>query len=227
MSFENMVYSSLYNWLGYGQLDGRIWFVGTEEGGAEIWRNETKSLEESLALRSQYKLSMDFRYVWEELYDIPLESFKGSCVWRFMAAFLLALDGKQPNKININNYVFERKLLGRYNSGHFMCELLPLPKKSKDSMLPYDSIWDSTSVYHEEVLSRRFEIIKNTIASKKSIELIISYEKILTDKVLDYFKTKLIANWMYKKKKYSLYTIEINEDRKVHFLSTPFLVMAK
>lgn len=222
MTLEKIVQSSLYNWLGYGQLDGRIWFIGTEEGGAEIWRNETKTLEESLTLRSQYELAMDFSYVWEELYRIPLESFKGPCVWRYMAAFLLALDGIEPNKNNINNYVFKRKLLGSTNSGHFMCELLPLPKKCKDSILPYDSIWSSIELYREEVLSKRFEIIKYTIESQKNIELIISYEKILTDRALNYFNMKLITEWTYKKEVYLLYVIEINGDRKVYFLATPF-----
>ena len=50
----------LYNFLGYGNLDSPVWFVGVEEGGAEIWRNQTLSLEESLRLRPQYSLSMDF-----------------------------------------------------------------------------------------------------------------------------------------------------------------------
>jgi hypothetical protein len=31
-----LIQSCLYNWLGYGILNGMVWFVGMEEGGAEI-----------------------------------------------------------------------------------------------------------------------------------------------------------------------------------------------
>jgi len=65
MTFEDLVRSCLYNWLGYGNLNGKIWFIGTEEGGAEIWRQSTKTLEESLKLRSSYNIAMDFKTVWE------------------------------------------------------------------------------------------------------------------------------------------------------------------
>ena len=45
-SIEKLVPSCLYNWLGYGNPNGQVWFIGTEEGGAEIWRQQTKTLEE-------------------------------------------------------------------------------------------------------------------------------------------------------------------------------------
>ena len=40
MSFQKLVRSCLYNWLGYGNLNGETWFIGTEEGGADIWRQK-------------------------------------------------------------------------------------------------------------------------------------------------------------------------------------------
>lgn len=51
MEFETIVEACLYNWLGYGNIGGRVWFIGTEEGGAEIWKQKTVSLEESLKIR--------------------------------------------------------------------------------------------------------------------------------------------------------------------------------
>ena len=92
----------LYNWLGYGNLNSPWWFMGTEEGGAEIWRKQKMtgqpdlSIAESLRLRSGFALSMDFPKVWEELYGLPLERFKGATVWRYVAAMLFALEGKDP-----------------------------------------------------------------------------------------------------------------------------------
>jgi len=65
-SIKLLVPSCLYNWLGYGNLHGHVWFIGTEEGGAEIWRQQTKTLEESLNIRSHFNLNMDFIDVWEK-----------------------------------------------------------------------------------------------------------------------------------------------------------------
>lgn len=46
MVSESLVKSCLYNWIGYGNINSPIWFIGIEEGGAEIWREKTQTLEE-------------------------------------------------------------------------------------------------------------------------------------------------------------------------------------
>jgi len=45
----DLVEPCLYNFLGYGNLDSPVWFIGVEEGGAEVWRKETLTLEDSAA----------------------------------------------------------------------------------------------------------------------------------------------------------------------------------
>jgi len=224
MNFEQLVRSCLYNWLGYGNINGEIWFIGTEEGGAEIWRQKTKTLEESLICRSGFTLAMDFTDVWENIYEIPLEDFKGPCVWRYIAAFILSFKGKKPDTATINNFVFENKLLGSKKSDHFMCEVLPLPKRKKDSIEDYKMLWRNITEYHEEVLPRRFELIKNTISKNTNVKLIVSYESLLSDIFIRSFwnQSKLIKSWVYKKEKYRLYEIEITPNRKVLLITTPF-----
>ena len=69
MTSRDIVTLCPYNHLGYGNLDGPVWFVGVEEGGAEIRRCQTLTLEESLRLRAGYELAMDLRHVWEGLYS--------------------------------------------------------------------------------------------------------------------------------------------------------------
>jgi hypothetical protein len=59
MVSEQLVRSCLYNWLSYGNVGGSIWFIGTEEGGYEVLRAQTRSLEESLVIRSNFKLAED------------------------------------------------------------------------------------------------------------------------------------------------------------------------
>lgn len=216
--------SCLYNWLGYGNLNGAIWFIGTEEGGAEIWRCKTISLEESLNLRKDFKIQMDFKEVWENKYGIPLDSFKGPNVWRYMAAFLLNIDNKEATKSKIQDYVFVDKKLGEVNSNHFLCELLPLPKISKNNVSPFNDIWSSISEYYNEVLINRFGLINNILYENKNVKLIIAYEYMLADLMLDYFSNEyeLVSEWKYKEEIYILYKINLGNDREVFLLKTPF-----
>jgi hypothetical protein len=50
---KDLIDKCLYNWIGYGNYNGDVWFIGMEEGGAEIWREgiATLTLEELEPLR--------------------------------------------------------------------------------------------------------------------------------------------------------------------------------
>ena len=222
--FNDLVRSCLYNWLGYGNLDGSIWFMGTEEGGAEIWRQSTQTLTSSLRLRSNFGLAMDFRSVWENDYRIPLETFSGPTVWRYMAAFLLEMRGVEASKDSIHALVYTSKQLGRPDSDHFMCELLPLPKRAKNAMEDYRSVWPSIAEYHKEVVPRRFELIRNTILAHRGVRLVVSYERLLTERMLAHFREglMLLNAWVSGEERYELYRIAVAHDRQLYLLSTPF-----
>jgi hypothetical protein len=224
MLSESLIRSCLHNWLGYGNVNGEIWFIGTEEGGgAEIWRNETQTLESSLTIRSKFSIAMDFKYVWEDLYKVPLKSFRGASVWSYMAYLLLCMEGK-PDSNLIRDYIFDLKKLGSFNSNHFMCELLPLPKRTKNSIEDYKSVWKSVDDYHREVIPRRFDLIRETITENNSVNIIVSYERLLTEQFLHYFKdkTEKVTAWEFKNQQYSLYKIRMANNRNIYLLSTPF-----
>ncbi len=215
MVFKVEVHSCLYNWLGYGNIDGNTWFIGTEEGGAEIWKQKTKTLKTSLQLRSTFSTSMDFKIVWEKYYNLPLQKFNTPNVWRYMAAFLMHLDNEEVNTQKIREYVFSDKRLGRSSSNHFMCELLPLPKPKKDKIYPYDNIWQSIDEYHQEVLPKRFDLIKS--------KLLVSFDTNTTNLLLKDLPVKLIDKWEHKQDRvYSIYEIRIDDSRKIYLLTTPF-----
>jgi len=224
-SIEKIVPSCLYNWLGYGNLHGHVWFIGTEEGGAEIWRQQTKTLEESLDIRSQFNLHMDFLDVWEKKYNISLSTFSGATVWNFMAAFLLSFDAQEVNSNTIRDFVFNNKLLGRTKGNHFLCELFPLPKPVKNSIQPYEEIWNSIKNYHDEVLEKRFELINSTIVNHPQVQIIISYEKGLVELMKRNLSSSLeqLSSWTYGSQQYSLFQLKLDEGRTVLLLSTPFL----
>ncbi|MEO8398587.1 MAG: hypothetical protein ABI550_02100 [Ignavibacteriaceae bacterium] len=223
MSLENLSKECLYNWLGYGKINSPIWFIGTEEGGAEIWRKKTKTLEESLRIRQSFNLSMDFVEVWEKKYNIKLSSFKGANVWRYIAAFILSINNQDITKENIYNFINVEKKLGRSDSDHFLCELLPLPKERKNSISPYED-WSSLKKYHDEVMPKRFELIKKSIEKNSKIKLIISYEKELAKIIEENLSTKKVKDWKANegKENYTLYEVSLSDERKLFLLSTPF-----
>jgi len=227
MSFDNLTRSCLYNWLGYGNMAAPVWFIGMEEGGAEIWRHNKMTLEDSLNTRSKYGLAMDFRTVWEDYYQIPLETFvqrRGSLTtWHFMAVFLLSLQGAQPTTQAIRDYVFESKHLGHANADHFMAELLPLPRVSHDSMRGYDTIWSSVKEYKNEVVPQRFELISRTIISNPCVKLLVSYDKSFTAEALSYYPSELIKEWRDGRgKTYVLHQLDLGIGRHISLLATPF-----
>jgi len=75
-------------------------------------------------------------------------------------------------------------------------------------------------------MPKRLELIQNTVRINEGIQVIISYERLLSEDFLDYFTTRnrasKISDFNYKKERYSLYEILVENGRKVKFLSTPF-----
>ena len=201
-------------------MNAPIWFIGMEEDGAEIWRFKTKTLVESLKLRSQFKPQMDFRYVWEELFGIPLETFKGPNVWRYMAAFLLEYEGIEATTENINDYFYEKKQLGRVDSNHFLCEFMPLPKQTKASIEPYQSIWEKVDSYESEITDHRFELIKENLINHQEVKFLISYDTVLTEKLMNYCSEdiKLISSWQLNDESYLLHRVNVTKDRYVYII---------
>ncbi|NNU91537.1 hypothetical protein [Anoxybacillus sp. CHMUD] len=223
-SFERLVRSCLYNWLGYGNVNAPVWFIGVEEGGAEIWRHRTKTLEQSLEIRSKFHLQMDFRHVWEDLYNISLSSWTGPNVWRYIAAFILEIEGRDATVENINDYIFYTKQLGRESSNHFLGEMMPLPKPSKKSIKPYESIWNSVNDYYDEVANNRLSLIRKTIIENQNVKLLVSYDRTLTEMMLNYFSStiEMVSTWNFQHEQYTLYKITFSNERSILMLSTPF-----
>lgn len=223
MVSEQLVRQCLYNWLGYGNLNSPIWFIGTEEGGAEIWREQTQTHESSLNKRSRFEKSMDFYHVWEQQYGINIEDFRGITVWHYIASFLLSYQNRDRSSWGIRDFVFVDKELGRPKSNHFLCELLPLPKRSKGSIEDYAHIWHSLNHYHSEVLPNRFQLINNTLRGSNEVRLLVSYESALTELMLKNYKGHdQVDCWEYRKQRYRLYKMNLDDDQQVLLLATPF-----
>lgn len=222
---RQLVEPCLYNWLGYGNTNGKYWFIGTEEGGAEaIGKNKTMTLEASLKKRAKFQLAMDFKSVWEDEYGILIANYKGPTVWRFIAAFMLAFEGVEPAENRAQIRQFMNQHLGNLQGNHFLCELYPLPKSSKGQICPYEAVWPTLQDYYDEIQSRRFQMITETLAANPNAEYLISYEKKLSELLLERFKTNIRqqVSWKVKKQAYRLSRLELPGKREIQFLETPF-----
>lgn len=219
-----LVKGCMENWLGYGNGESETWFIGTEESGAEIWRHQTKSLNESLKLRQKFDVFMDFYKVWEELYDLDLSLFRGAAVWRFIAATLLAVEGKPVSAESVRSFIFDEKKLGRLAGNHAMLELFSLPKPTKSSIAPYEHIWNSNTEYVKEVLPSRLALLKDAIKENDHLKLLISYERSLKDLLKQEFGEafQLIHTYSYQHQTFEFYKLQLTENRSVTYLSTPF-----
>ncbi|MBW3112507.1 hypothetical protein KYJ26_11735 [Bacillus sp. MCCB 382] len=218
-----LVRSCLYNWLGYGNPNGAIWFIGTEEGGAEIWRQKTTTLHESLQLRKNFHLHMDFYDVWENQYQIDINSFKGATVWNYCAALLLSMNNEVVNSSSIRDFIFNEKRLGSKRSNHYLCELYPLPKRQKNVIAPYEHIWNSVAEYYKETSQKRIQLLIDTLLENKDVKLLVAYERDVLHLLKEHLDSIiLVDNWSYKKQQYALYEIRLDTKRKIALLSTPF-----
>jgi hypothetical protein len=223
MATRDVVEPCLYNHLGYGSLDAPVWFVGVEEGGAEIWRYQTLSLEESLRLRARYQLAMDLRYVWEGLYRIPLESWKGATTWRFIAAYVLALQCHRPDGASVQRYVFADKLLGRLDGEHFLCELMPLPKRWKGRIEPYQDIWPTDGRYRQDIAPGRLRLLVQTLEEHPDVRLLVCYERDAVKLLRESLAADHVADWtLMKGQRYTLWVFSVAPSREVYVLHTPF-----
>ena len=125
---------------GYGNPNGRFWFVGMEEGGGDI---------ESLRIRADKFSNLEDlaeshqRFVSHEMSNLI-------STWRIMSAIAGRISGVADlwDPEYARNYQVNR--LGRTNVETYLTEILPLPKPSLDDW-PYGDICDSPQDYFEQV----------------------------------------------------------------------------
>lgn len=216
------IIESCYNWLGYGNPNGYVWIVGKEEGTLEVDKKK-KTPEESIKIRSTFQQVMDFGEVWQNLFGINLKEVAGkSQPWRFTARFLLALCGKKISDTAIDRFIIEE--MGREKTDHFLAEYLPLPKKSVESIDWYRNFWSNVKDYWEEVRGIRFKKITGLMQKSSGLKLIISYDRIFSDKLVTEFRGSLIDSpWLSKNGRDWFQMYEINlQNRLVCLLATPF-----
>lgn len=166
-------YDHLFNFIGYGNLKGLVWFLGMEEGGGSL---------ESLKKRRHFKEVEDCASAHKklEITEFHFEKRKIQRTWRGMCILMLRLEGHlEFNTDMIRAYQAER--LGRTGDSTFLLELMPIPKPSIKSW--YKDLfpqYSSSDEYYEIERPRRIEIIKKLIKDNKP-SVVIAYGKAYWD----------------------------------------------
>lgn len=162
---------------GYGNYEGKFWFVGIEEAGGESFE-EMNSRITTWDRRGRREIED----VWEYHTDIGItenfdEKIKIQRTWSGLIKFIYGLNGKQPTYEEIREY--QRNMLGRAGGETCLIELLPLANQSTRHW-NYDKWSDllwlrNRSAYSKKILEyRRWKIKENILIYKPKIVIFYS-----------------------------------------------------
>jgi hypothetical protein len=129
--------SGITGFLGYGNPQRSVWFIGLEEG---LGNSSDAEARDNLKPRSQFSPVMDLYdahiRLQEDRKPMNIETKSGFVQeWHFMAKIMLFLNGckdwsdRGPNQKAILAKDYIRFKLGRAGSDTFMTELSPIPRK--------------------------------------------------------------------------------------------------
>lgn len=159
----------LLSFIGYGNLDAPVWFIGMEEGGGG---------EENLRRRLKFEQIEDLKRAHQILgitkHHFP--PFKLQPTWGTMCKIMLVLQGNEPSRDN--QRLFQANKLGRFGGKTFLPELLPLPSPGKNKW-GYEKLFPDFSKrrdYEDVVRPDRISLLKKIIIEHQP-HLTICYGK--------------------------------------------------
>lgn len=233
---EELIRDNLYNWLGYGNLNGEYWFIGREEFDSISKCRKLEGLRDYYEVRREFGPAEDFVEVWEQSYGRSVDAGTSTVTTRhFQAAFLLAFNGTSPRgrnsetgKSKTASFVFSEKRFGRSDGNHFSGEIFPLryhPKR-RETFDPYRGVWPTPQRYEEEVLPKRIDLYVDQLRQNQNVKAIISYAE--SDEFVNPLKNRVdhddlgtrAAN---KSNHFELSKCYLNREREVLLIDSPFL----
>lgn len=232
----DLIRDNLYNWLGYGNLNGRYWFIGREEYDSISRCPYLDGLRDYYEVRQEFDYAEDFVDTWEQAYGRSVdEGTSASTTRHYQAAFLMAFEGTSPRGQNPKtgrsktaSFVFDEKRFGRQDGNHFSGEVYPLryhPDKPK-TFDPYRNVWDTPQAYKQEVHPKRIDIYLEQLRANPNIEIVISYAG--AEAFVNPLKNRLDHESLgtqpaNKQNVFKLSRCYLNGDRSILLIDSPFL----
>ena len=159
----------LLDFIGYGNANAHVWFLGMEEAGGG---------EENISARLKFKQVEDCADAHKILGITKHHSGKKIIqpTWRGMCYIMLCLEDKETDRESIRNYQADH--LGRRHGNSLLLELMPIPKPRIDSW-GYENLipqFASSTEYYKAVKPRRIKYLQRLIR-ERSPKAIICHGK--------------------------------------------------
>lgn len=172
----NIDWERIENFIGFGNIDAPVVFIGMEEG-----LKSPDDLLGDLLIRSTYETAvMDLKEAHSgiagtERYFDP-DTAPRQPTWRVMADLMLRRGGEvNPNGNDRRRY--RALYLGRADSSTLLTELLPYPHpKARDWLYERFGRYLTRSDYEQDMLPMRRELLRRTLALAPR-ELVVCYGK--------------------------------------------------
>lgn len=164
---QKLVTDFMDTFYGYGNFQGRYWFVGMEEGCGKDWDTHVVPRFKTWEARGRndledardYHFTLAIREFWEETNGRPI---KIQYTWRGLIKALLTAKGATISRENIAH--LQSTSFGRTGSDTCLLELLPLPSPNVRAFA-YNRLADkekyshfqSRKVYRAHMLTERKE----------------------------------------------------------------------
>lgn len=126
---EDAKFNNICQFLGYGNPDTPVWFLGIEEGGGDV---------EQLRIRATWKPFVDCKDAHERLGITKFHCTENPAyqpTWNGMCWVMLGLGGN-PNSTLEQRKTYQAEKLGRSGGCTFLTELYPLPKPNESAWPP-------------------------------------------------------------------------------------------
>lgn len=156
--------AKLLGFIGYGNLDAPVWFIGMEERGHG---------EERLLRRLKFERVEDLARA-HCILGIPKHHYppiKLQPTWRTMCEIMLRLANIKPTQDNLRWHQAEQ--LGRVDSDTFLTELLPIPAPNRRDW-EFASLFGERKEYEEKAQPRRIKMLHRLISAYNP-SLVICY----------------------------------------------------
>ncbi|MBC8504000.1 MAG: hypothetical protein ISR58_21585 [Anaerolineales bacterium] len=159
----------LLNFVGYGELDAEVWFLGMEEAGGG---------ENNIRSRLKFRTIEDCAEAHKILGITKHHSGKKIIqrTWRGMCYIMLRLEGMGVDTESIRNY--QADSLGRFQGKSLLCELLPIPKPSINDW-QYENLipqYASRDEYYRTVKPRRVKYLQKMVYDHRP-KAVVGYGK--------------------------------------------------
>lgn len=158
-------FQNILNFIGYGNLEAPLWFIGVEEGTEKKPRTLCWSLEWELQVRTSWSPVMDMYDAHTTLRNSYWVTLDFPWAWVLIAQLTRGILHHAPDWSSFDKaYGYIYNHLGRATSDTLLGEALPLPFRYRQHWpFEYRELYPSREVYEQAIFPTRIAMWKELI----------------------------------------------------------------